>query len=720
MSERQHLSEPIVTRAASRPLAWRGVARLVVGDVLLLIGLVVLVVPGLGLSYRTPVSYTLPIDRVDGLDKSGLGELEHGDSGWFRWSAPDMLIRFPGIGQANTDVRITFHSPQMPSPRTITVGTDRATLGSYTLRSGWQHIAVAVPNDAIERATGDLNLRVRVDPPFDAGNRSLGVAISNLEISQRGAAPAPLATQTALMWLAVLLVVPLRVLGAPPRWVGVGVGGLLVLAIALLAQWRIDLLLSVVPIIDVIVISLLALPLLLWWIKSQNAAARPWATGVAIGALAMFVARLAGMQHPQFVLIDHVLRVHQIEGIAAGQREAVQAALSQQYEWGRDVAVPYSLLAYDLFVPLASRLSTTQLLLMVEGVTAALDATVPLFLWDIVRRNGFDAPTRWWSAILFGVMPVGYLYFHDGSYPTIIGLWITVVALWVITGAAGWRLEARGQGSGIGDRESETAGLGVRGWRLGVGERGAKRDPQYAILNTQYSSFSIPRFSVLGSCIFAAAMIALSILMYVTHLAFVPALGGAMVGSMLLFGVGPVRRYARTMAIIGVAGVLIAFLGYYGAQLPELLGNTIPAYLRTLGSGGSVGRDAALLPGPLLGNAWQQLWGHYRIVVVALAAVGVLLSLRDRSRPLTHLLVAYGIFLILTTFADTRFGLWNKHMYFALPGVCLAAAIVLGELHRRAFAGRILAWTLFGFLVWTSLEAWALRVIWYVWSLNTL
>lgn len=686
MSERHHTSTSIAARAVPRSVGRRVSLRSLVVDLLLAIVLGLLVVLGPVVSYRTPVSYRLPIDGVDGLDKSGVGELERGDLGWFRWSAPDLQIRFPGIGQASTDVQITFHNPQTPAPRTLTIGTDRETVGSYTLRSGWQRVSVQLPAAAINRNTGDLDLRVRIDPPFDAGNRSLGVALGALKIEQRGAAPAPFATQTALAWLAVLLVVPLRVLGAPPRWVGVGVGSLLTIAILLLAPWRVGVLLSLPPVINALAIALFAAPLLLWWIRSQSVASRPWARGVAIVALAMFVARLAGMQHPQFVLIDHVLRVHQIEGIAAGQREAVQSALSQQYEWGRDVAVPYSLLAYDLFVPLASRLSTTQLLLVVEGVTAALDATIPLFLWDIARRNGFDAPTRWWSAALFGALPVGYLYFHDGSYPTIIGLWITVVALWLVV-----------RGSGIGDR-------------------GAKRDLQ----SPQSSSFSIPRFSVLGPRFLAATAIALSILMYVTHLAFVPALGGAMVGSMALLGVGPVRRYARSVALIGVVGVVIAFLGYYGAQLPELIGNTIPAYLRSLSGGGSVGRDASLLPGPLLGNAWQQLWGHYRVVVVGLAAVGVLLGLRDRRRPLTHLLVAYGIFLILTTIADTRFGLWNKHMYFALPGVCLAAGAVLGEWQRRGIWSRIVAWALFGFLIWTSLEAWILRVIWYIWSLETL
>jgi hypothetical protein len=59
-------------------------------------------------------------------------------------------------------------------------------------------------------------------------------------------------------------------------------------------------------------------------------------------------------------------------------------------------------------------------------------------------------------------------------------------------------------------------------------------------------------------------------------------------------------------------------------------------------------------------------------------------------------------------------------MYFALPGVCLAAGPVLGEIQSRGWSGRIVTFGLAGYLLWAGLSAWVLRVIWYIWSLQTL
>lgn len=666
MSKSQSIRARPWLRVAPTQLSWRALLRGAAAELGLAIGLLAVIVSGTLWGYRQPVTYNLPLAQDDGLYKDGLGALEQGDSGWFRWSAPSMLIRFPNVGRADYQAQLEFHTPQTAAPRilSISAGRDQPPLATYALRPGWQRLVVTIPAQRIAAASGDLELVARVDPPLEGGGRKLGVAIRAITIRQLSVAAAPRDVQWLLVALAALVVLPLRLLGTPRRWAGLAGTMLLLLAVGWLGWWRIGTLLTLPPLINALTIALWALPLLWLWLRFQDAAARAWALGVAALALGVFAVRFAGMQHPQFVQIDHTLRVHQIEAIAAGQRAQVAAALSRQYEWGRDVAVPYSLLSYDLFVPLAGRLSTPQLLAVVEGVTVALDASVPLLLWSIARRNRSDARSSWWTAALFGVMPVGYLYFHDGSYPTIIGLWIAVVALWLLTILA--------------DRPR---------WWLWLA---------------------------------ATSAIALAILMYVTQLAFVPALLGFAMLSAWTLGRGAVRRNARWIALAAVVGLALAFVGYYGAQLPTLLTKTIPAYVATLRAGGSVGRDATLLPGPLLGNTWQQLWGHYRVIGVALATVGVLLAMRRRERWTTHLVVGYGIFLILTALADLRFGLWNKQMYFALPGVALAAGPVFGHIERRGWSGRIAVWALWGYLVWTGLEAWALRVIWYVWSLQTL
>jgi len=658
------VSPRAVFRATLPRLKWPMVLRRTMFEGAALLGLVLFVVLGTVWSYRQPLRYSLPVDQLDGLYKDGLGEAEESASGWQRWAGPYALVRFPGIGRASYQLNLGFHNPEFDTPRTLTVVAGTEELGSYQLRPDWQRVIVTIPPTSINEASGDLDLLLRVEPPFAADDRQLGVAVQSLGLAQISAGQAPPNVQWMLVLSTLLLVGLVRVLGVPMRWTVSTVGLLLLLLVVLLAFERVEVLITLPVIGAALKLSLLALPLLWLWVRTQPASIRPWARGVALVVLGCFVVRLVGMQHPQFVQIDHTLRVHQIQALAAGQRADVQAKLSLQYEWGSDVAVPYSLLSYDLFVPLACWLSRDQLLLTVEAVTAALDASIPLLLWSIGRRSGWDAASSWWSAALFGVLPVGYLYFHDGSYPTIIGLWVTVVSLWLLTLLA--------------ERPR---------WWLWIASGGA---------------------------------LALSILMYVTHLAFVPMLLGVAVMSAWVLGKDRVQRDAHRVAIAIAVGFIVALLGYYGAQLPELITRTIPSYLSTIREGGSVGRDANLLPGPLLGSPWQQLWGHYSGIAVLLAAVGILLALRQRGRWTTHVLLAYGIFLFLTAIVDLRFGLWNKHMYFALPGVCLAAGLVLGQLQRRGVAGQALVWGVWSYLLWTGIHAWLLRVVWYVWSLETI
>lgn len=652
-------------RAASR---WRQLAahrwRSRLDDLWLVLGLGLLLVLGSAWSYQQPLRYRLPIEQRHGLSVAGLGESEQSTRGWQRWTAPAAVVQLPGVGRAAFQLDLEFHNPVMDAPRTLTISDGEQPLAQLPLRPDWQRVSLTIPAQALAESSGDLLLVLRTEPPFKAGDRELGVALRTLQVQQLSPAAPPAAVQWSLALTLLLLAAPLRLLGAPPRWVGLGVGAMLLATLLLLAGSRIAVLLALPPLQQALILALLAQPLLAWWVRAQPALVRRWAIAVAAVALSVFVVRLAGLQHPQFVPIDHVLRVHQIQAIGRGGRAQVQAELSRQYEWGQDIAVPYSLLSYDLFVPLVDWLDRNQLLFAVEATTVALDASMLLLLWSIARRSGLSGRASWWTAALCAVLPVGYLYHHDGSYPTIIGLWITVVALWLLTQFA--------------ERP--------RWWLLALG----------------------------------TVSVALSILMYVTHLAFVPALLGLAVLSAWLLGTGEVRRRASEIALATGLGFGLALLGYYGAAIPELVTRTIPRYIELLGQQGSVGRDASLLPGPLLGSTWQQLWGHYRLIGIGLALVGCGLALQRRERWTTHLVVAYGIFLLLTATADLRFGLWNKHMYFALPGVCLATGPLLGAIGRRGRAGTLLTGALFALLVWTSVEAWLLRVIPYIWSLETL
>lgn len=659
---------PTISQAHATParatFLWRRLLRGALADIAIALWLLILVAGGLVLSYRQPIAYRMPIDGNIGLYIDGLGHSEFGEGSVYRWTSPYTQIRFAGAGQASWQIAFTFHNPDTQHARTLAIGTTHTHLSTLQIAPGWQHVRIAVPPGAIDASTGTLALVLETDPMFHAVGRDLGVAVSAFQLEQLTPASLPpqVVIQLALTALGMLLI--LRVLGLPRRWAALASTMMMLIALILLARARIGVLITLPVINQTLLLCVILAPLLRLWTEQQKQAVRPWLIAVTLMALVTFGLRYAGMQHPQFVTIDHILRVHQIEGIAAGNRASVQAELNGQSEWGRDITVPYSLLSYDLFVPLAGYLSTDQLLQVVEAITAALDASVLLLLWHLARHSRLDARSSAFTALLYGLFPVGYLYFHDGSYPTIIGLWCTVVMLLLLS-----HLVER-----------------PRVW-LALATTGA---------------------------------VTASILMYVTHLAFVPALLGATFASVVLLGSPPLRRTARLIGGVSAIGLLLAFFAYYGGQLPELIGKTIPGYIALIREQGSIGHDATRLPGPLLGNSVEQMWGHYRIVGIVLAALGIPLALRHRDRWSTHLIVGYGIFLLLTVIADLRFGLWNKHMYFALPGICLAAGPVLGSIERHGRAGQVLVWSLIGYLLYTSVGAWILRVIWYIWSLKTI
>jgi hypothetical protein len=624
-----------------------------------------------------------------------------------RWTLGRAQVRFAGVGARPYALTLRFHGgADAGGGRVLRVGAGGAdglgaTLAQVAIRPAWQELRLQVPAAAVDAATGDVVIGLDV-PTIRAGGdpRLLGVALQAAALRPLGEASPALPPWGRAAQLAAALLLAfgsLRLAGLRP-WAAFAASAALGAALACgLATARIDaailleLALRVLPwTLGLSALLFLIFDFRLWKARStyrgaiQNPKSKIQNSAVLCAALLIFTLRLGGLLHPQYILIDQRLRANQIAAIAEGQVERVRPQLDQQYEWGTREPVPYSLLTYYLMVPLAWLWRDNALVTAVEAASVLFDASVPLLLaalavdgrratgdWQApdvapgratrsLRLSPFALRPASFAALTYAALPVGYLFFHDGSFPTTIGVWFVLVAL-----------------------------LAVRLWL----SRGAPlRSPWFAAV---------------------VALIALALVAYVTHIAFASFLLLALAGALWLGG-GRRAAALRLGLALGMA-LAIDWLLYYRDYTVALVRRTIPALLGQIAAEGSVGRDTDLLYNTAVNSFGQHLAAHFRVWPALLAAAALLVLLSaHRWRFATHVGLAYALFLGATSVAERWFGLWNKHMAFAAPGVALLAGIGLALLWRRGRAGRALCVALLALLLWQSSVAWGNRVLWYV------
>lgn len=602
--------------------------------------------------------------------------------GFQRWSTTWTRVTIPGLGPRPAVLRLRFFAgDRSTQARQLTITTLERELVQLPLRHEWQELRLYLPPATADAQSGDLHLIFQVDHPLimPPDQRPLGIALSSLELSQPArstgfhAPPWSRVGQLALALLAMLWC--LRLVGFSSRHVALP---LLLFAACLgllLSGWRhgdlalrMQVALGLPVLLQVLSLTLpLALVLrLLPWPHSKPQDAFPAAALLRLAVLLIFSLRLLGMLHPQFILVDHGLRANQLLQIAAGQEALVRERLEQQYEWGTRDPVPYSLLTYYLLLPLTTVWNTMhELVVAVKVVTALLEASFPLLFLALLRQKTQGLAAAAWAGIIYAALPVGLLFFHDGSFPTTIGIWLTLLALVAL---------------------------------------------QWLVVQSTPAPAPFPWLAV-G---LASLAVALAIGAYVTHIAFVPFLGGVLALSLVGLGGANGPLAGRNVLISLALGLLIGWIMVYGGYTMTLIQRTIPSYLGLIVSEGSVGRDAEAFFGTPINSFGQHMLAHFRLwpVIIATASLIVLLA-NWRERFITHLLLAYASLLIATSIAEHWFGLWNKHMVFAAPGVALAAGIGMAWLWQRGRAARIVSLSLLAYLFWEVMIAWGNRALWY-------
>jgi hypothetical protein len=299
-----------------------------------------------------------------------------------------------------------------------------------------------------------------------------------------------------------------------------------------------------------------------------------------------------------------------------------------------------------------------------KTAVSLIDATVPIMLYRLVRSEGASSRAAGFAALLYAALPVTHIYFHDGSYPTILGTWCAVLAVLAFAQLI---------------RHSARPGF----WKA----------------------------IALSTATLAGAM-----LMYVTQFVFLPVVaGGASLGA-LLIGTPIERRGGWRLAFALLCAVALALVSFYGVYIWQL---AIDIGTQLI-SGARPGHDSGDLSSPLVGSFAQQAWGHARWMPLPLAIIGLVLAIRQRQRGLAFVGLGYALLFVSTSLVDPIFSLWNKHWYFALPGLAVLAALALDRSARYGRVARLVVAVVLLFLVWESLAAWGGRVFFYDWSLRTL
>lgn len=611
-----------------------------------------------------------------------------------RWTTPDATITLPGVGSGAMTLRLRlFGGAVSDSERMLTMQANGQLLARSPLRPSWQEIQVMVPHEFMAVGSGDLVVHLQV-PPLKApeDERTLGVSLLHLDIipHQATGRTAPLNQVARLALVVCLTFWSLRATGMSPRRALIGTGALLLVLTGALAGFppsfvptriqvvaALPLLIRVLALTLVLALALLAVTHRWGWHRTPG-----WAIALRCAVLLIFALRLVGVQHPQFAIIDQRLRAHQLIHIAEGRTWLVLPQLEQQHEWGTREPVPYSLLTYYLLTPLAWYWQGRALVFAIQLVTIILDALVPLLLYLLLRGGPRGGVAAGWAGLCYAALPIGYLFFHDGSFPTTIGMWIALAALVAVT------------------------------WVPAC----VPTDVDSSVSSAQRIAQRWLQLQQTLVWILVVTLLALAIVAYITHIAFMTFLMLMLTFSLRwLGGTATLRRMAVPLLLALGLALAIDWWIYYRDYTLTLIQQTIPAFVSLIATEGSVGRDPERFFNTPILSVPMHLVAHFRVWPALLGGMALtLLLLRWRDRLITHLGLAYAALLAVTALAERWFGLWNKHMYFVAPGVALLAGLGLAWLWPRGRVSRMVCITLLLYLFWESIFAWSNRVLWYI------
>ncbi len=633
------------------------------------------------LAYQVVVPFSLQVgQQPDEVLLEGFNAPEESEGRTFRWSMGESWLHLTGMGQAMYRVDLllsAFRPPDQPVPA-LRLLAGGQTLLETTAGPDRRVYSVLVPPEASRSGSLDLLLASDVfTPTGDA--RHLGVALEQVQVLPVGRPVGP--AWDVMLWggLAVLLTVLLVGQLGWPRWVRLGAGLAVALALAALLAWARPFLVPGLPFLPLgLSVAWAALVLLRGVVGSVfergGAALSPRAERALWTVFTFFLAvRLAGYLYPAVQTWDLCFHYNRlVYDVAQGN----VFFTIQSTEWGNQETF-YLPSMHLLLVPFwgffGGRLVPFKL------AAVFLDTSAALFVAYIARRLLGQGRAAVLAALLYLALPLSYIIFSWGIVSNILGQWLLLLVLALLVSPAVRLSRARSwltaAGLLIPSALSHPGAVQLMAVFLGL-------------LLVVAWVVPLPQLQRPAAVRWIGAGLAVGILAVVIYYSFFV---GTMLGSLQKMGQPQDDGEPPTEGILVRGPLLDADLGLRPVR--------VATWAEAVRAGiAEVAAEA---------RAYYHGWPFY----LALAALaGLALERRPLAVRIIGLAVLVALFFAVVGLATN---LYVRYGYFLLPFVAIGAAWWLSRLPRLGRVGQVILSLVILILVSQGLLFWVQHILYY-------
>lgn len=561
----------------------------------------------------------------------------------YAYTGQQSTLSVPGIGSGTAVATIDFNGwrPEGVAPAQVTMRAGAGTL-QFSPRASPARYHVFLPPQS-----GDVRLELSVNTyrPSNVDVRELGIPLDQITLR-------PLTRMlawTTLGWLLLLT----TLLWAFGRRIGVSpwLAGLLTLlptSALLVGLWQARLVLTVGLERWVVAAALLHLLLgLARWLLARTlqrhnlaVSALGWSGLWGISGLALLI-KLGGVLYPHIRVFDEAAHALRVQWVLDGRFGELYFPNYTSF-MGATVGIeggyfPYSPLWYLVSAPFALlRLPIGDAM---NGINAILDVSKGLFIFVIALATMRRERLALVAAALYHFLPMPYYLLSWGNYPTQFGLW---AALFATT---------------------------------------------YLVLN--YTQLMQRR--IFGWWV---ALLVLCILAYTVLGVFAWTMFGVMALLELLRGQRRQAHIVKALLVGMIMAEVLAFAVYHVQFATVIVQNTLPSLLESAQSKAdgpiSTAVDARESPLSNLNANTIFMRNHFTDFLLGLGLVGFVgLYIEASSRRWWVLWTAwFSIFVLYSLVSAFVADMVLKHVFFIMPLLCIAVALVADTIWQRVRGGR--------------------------------